>query len=184
MEEIWKDILGYEDYYQVSNLGNIKSKDRNIVRNDFTYLRKGKIFRKSIDSLGYEVVGLTINSKTINYKVHRLVAINFIPNLDNKLYINHIDGIKNNNWINNLEWCTSSENSLHAYKMGLRKAPIYDKSKENSNSAKLTEIKVSEIRNKYIPYKYSTKQLVEEYNVSESCISHIIKNRSWKNNVK
>lgn len=105
--EIWKDIKDYEGLYQVSNLGNVKRKKDNYV------------FKKSKNSSGYRVVTLTKNKIEKSVSVHRLVANAFIPNPKNKSQINHIDGNKMNNIIDNLEWCTASENMEHAYKNNL-----------------------------------------------------------------
>jgi hypothetical protein len=184
MLEIWKDVVGFESFYQVSNFGNVKSLNRIVVSTDKgNYLRKGKILIKTIDHFGYERVGFTLNSKTVAKKVHRLVAEAFIDNPYNNPHINHIDGNKSNNHCSNLEWCTSSENAIHAFKIGLRVAPVYNRKEERNNNSKLSSQQVKEIRNKYIPYKYSAKKLAIEYNVSESCITHILNNTSWKENV-
>lgn len=183
--EIWKDVKNYEGLYQVSNLGNIKSLDRIVeTKNRKNYLRKGKVQKKSVNSFGYETVGFTVDSKTKIYRVHRLVALSFIENTENKPQINHIDGNKTNNNVNNLEWCTSSENQIHSVSTGLSN-PSYPLLKGSKNGRSLLkEEQVVEIRNKYIPYKYSAKKLALEYNVSESCITHILNNTSWKNIVK
>jgi hypothetical protein len=183
--EIWRDVVGFEGFYKVSNLGNVKSLDRIVVpTNRDNYLREGKRLTKTIDSFGYERVGFTLNSKTVNKKVHRLVSETFIDNPYNYPHINHIDGNKANNHYSNLEWCTSSQNSIHAFKTGLRVAPIYNREEENNNNSKLSAQQVKEIRSKYISYKYSAKKLALEYNVSESCITHILNNTSWKENVQ
>lgn len=182
--ETWKDIVRWEDLYQVSNCGNVKSKDRIVERNQQKYVRKGKLLKLSKNSLGYLVVGLTRNSKTLNVKVHRLVGEAFINKVKNKNFINHIDGNKTNNKVSNLEWCNASENSKHAFNLGLSTSMkinrFVGKEEENSNSL-LTKQQVIEIRNKYIPFKYSAKKLAKEYNVSQSCIEHILRKRSWKN---
>lgn len=183
--EIWKDVKDYEGLYQVSNLGNVKSLDRIVeTKNRKNYLRKGKVQKKSVNSFGYETVGFTVDNKTKIYRVHRLVALSFIENPENKPQINHIDGNKTNNNVNNLEWCTSSENQIHSVSTGLSN-PSYPVLKGSKNGRSLlTEEQVVEIRNKYIPYKYSAKKLALEYNVSESCITHILNNTSWKNIAK
>ena len=96
--EIWKDIEDYERLYQVSNLGNVKSKKRN------------KLLKPYTTSNDYLVVKLSHNNKQINYFVHRLVAKAFIPNPENKPQVNHKDENIQNNNANNLEWCTHSYN--------------------------------------------------------------------------
>jgi hypothetical protein len=137
--EIWKDINGYEGYYQISNQGNVRSIDRF----DGVHDRKGTIIKPSLKQNGYLQVGLRMHSKRKWIGVHRLVAIHFIENPDNKPQVNHIDGNKQNNTINNLEWVTAKENQNHATKLGLRKnVPkgekhcCYGKFGANSHSAK------------------------------------------------
>lgn len=107
--EQWRDILGYEGLYQVSTSGNIKS-----LRN------KGMILKPHEDKGGYLTVCLYWKCKYKCYKVHRLVATAFIENPENKRTVNHKDGNKKNNSVENLEWATHSENIIHAHATGLR----------------------------------------------------------------
>ena len=111
MEEIWKDIVGYEGLYVVSNLGRVKS-----IR-----YKNSRILKPHLNERGYLVVGLSKNGKAKIYKVHRLVMISFVGYLEGKDQVNHIDGNKTNNRLDNLEWCTQSENLRHAYDNGLAK---------------------------------------------------------------
>lgn len=121
MEEVWKDIPGYEGLYQVSSFGNVKSLGRYGKNRYKPIWRPGKVLSAGKDNKGYLTVVLSKNSKRHTYKVHRLVALTFIPKEDGKPQINHIDGNKSNNNINNLEWCSQSENMLHAWETGLQK---------------------------------------------------------------
>ena len=100
MEEIWKDIPGYEGIYQASNLGRIKSNK--------------KILKPTIDRTGYVNARLFKNGELKVIRLHRVIAITFIENENNKPVINHIDGNKQNNRVDNLEWCTQKENVRHA----------------------------------------------------------------------
>ena len=112
MEEIWKDIVGYEGYYQVSNFGNVRSLDRYVKNQMGTLsLRKGKITKQRYDKDGYKQVYLCKHGNVKYYFVHRLVAEAFITNPNNYPIINHKDEVKDNNCVDNLEWCTVKYNT-------------------------------------------------------------------------
>lgn len=124
MDEIWKDIRGYDWIYQVSNFGRIRSsgfkyKQKSKKGIFFEKYASPKILSQSYTVEGYLVVTLVKNGKANQYKVHRLIAEAFIPNPEHKPAINHINGIKDDNRIENLEWCTVQENTKHAHDMGL-----------------------------------------------------------------
>lgn len=114
MREIYKPVKGYEGLYEVSNLGNVKSLKK--VRG--RALSGERLLKPHIVN-GYVMVTLCKDSKPFNASVHRLIAEAFIPNPENKETINHIDGNKQNNSIDNLEWATQRENNIHAYRTGL-----------------------------------------------------------------
>lgn len=131
MKEIWEDVKGYEDLYQVSNIGRVRSKDRmRHVGHGHYGLKKGRILKpykmKSREYGYYLQVTLCRNNKHTKHLIHRLVAQAFIENHDNKPCVNHIDGDKANNRVDNLEWCTFSDNNQHAYDTKLKK-PYYQK---------------------------------------------------------
>ncbi len=112
MEEIWKDIKGYEGLYQISNFGNIKSMDKVIIRKDgIKYIKRGTMLKPSINTSGYLQIGLSKNGIRKPFRIHRLVAIAFIPNPYNKPFIDHINTIKTDNKVENLRWVTREENA-------------------------------------------------------------------------
>lgn len=121
--EIWKDIPGYEGLYQVSNIGRVKS----LARKNSNVCLKTRILTERVNQNGYILYCLQKNKERKWNRVHRLVAACFIPNPNNYPVVNHIDGNKTNNKIENLEWCTRSYNTKHAYKTGLRKKYIGNK---------------------------------------------------------
>ena len=133
MNEIWKDVKDYEGLYQVSNLGKIRK-----LRFINNKVNKEKIFNitPQIMNTGYKKVVLYKNGCYKNMLLHRLIAEVFIPNKENKLYVNHKNGIKTDNRVENLEWCTSSENNLHAYKNNLKKAQATGKFGSKNPKAK------------------------------------------------
>lgn len=121
-EEIWKPVVGYEGLYEVSNKGRVRSLNRKVSNGHGFYIKEGRVLAISKTTTGYWKVELKKSGeKRRSMKVHRLVAFAFIPNSENKPNINHIDGNPLNNNVENLEWCTQSENMLHANKVGLRK---------------------------------------------------------------
>ena len=112
--EIWKDISGYEGFYQISNFGRVRRlvswRGNQCISK---YISDVKIISPYIDNLGYERIHLTIPNRTKQYRVHRLVAMAFIPNPDNLPQINHKDENKTNNCVDNLEWCTQTYNNKY-----------------------------------------------------------------------
>jgi hypothetical protein len=165
MQEIWKPVKGYEGIYEVSNFGNVKN---NV-----------KVLSLRVNR-GYQYITLYKDGKTSSKAVHRLVAIAFIPNAKSKPEVNHIDGDKLNNHINNLEWCTPSENAIHAYATGLKKPR--KASGELNENAKLTRKEVIEIRNRYVKgcKVNGTTALARDYGISKSQACRIVTNKMWK----
>ena len=163
-DEYWKDIENYEGFYQVSNYGRIKSLSRKIPNGTGFYISKEKILNGHITTKGYIQVELKGNPVL----VHRLVAKAFIPNIDNKPQVNHIDGNKTNNRVENLEWCTNSENQIHAYKNGLN----IHSGKAGRPEKKVCQIdlKTGEIINIFNSISEAKKSLgVSKENISQVC---------------
>lgn len=175
MKEIWKDIEGYEGIYKVSNDGKIKGLARLIAKN-----KKGERMLKEIimvqtnNRKGYPLVGLSKKGTKKTLSVHRLVAITFIPNPENKPQVNHINGDKTDNRVENLEWCTGSENIKHAFKNGLMTAISGD----NCVSSKLTIDQAKEI--KYGHKGMSHRDIAKIYGIAHVQISSIRLGKTWK----
>lgn len=165
--EQWKYIEGFKNKYQVSNFGR--------VRNSRNTLMKFQTHRK-----GYFCVSFCVNSVKRTKKVHRLVAEAFIENPENKEQVNHIDGNKKNNHVDNLEWNTPLENVRHAMDNNLWIAEEHYAGKGEKNGFhKLKDYEVLEIRSKFKPRVYTREMLAKEYNVSKHCIKDVITRRSW-----
>jgi predicted XRE-type DNA-binding protein len=174
--EEWRDVVGYEGYYMVSNIGNVKSIDRLItfVRNnkEQTSLKQGKPLNPVPDPKnGYPTVCLAKEHNNRATFVHVIVAKAFVPNPYNKPFVNHIDGVKANNRVENLEWVTAKENTEHAFRIGLIK------SGEEANHAKITDVQVDEIRQLLKQNEYSQEQIGAMYGVHQGTISRIKLNK-------
>ena len=163
---IWKDVEGFEGLYKVSNEGVVISTPRNGA--------KGKVMKQYDMKHGYREYQLRKNGKRYHTYVHRLIAQHFTPNPENKPFVNHIDGNKLNNSIENLEWVTNKENIQHAAKMGLMR------SGENHPYAKLTDQEVREIRDLYKHKIYIQRELSEIYGVNRSTMNWIVHNKHRK----
>lgn len=162
MEEVWRDVVGWEELYSISNLGNVWSK------------RNSKILKLTENRDGYLKAYLCSPHLKKRYFVHRLVASAFIINPKNKETVNHINGNKKDNNILNLEWSSRSENCQHAYDTGLQQ-----KIKINRNR-KLNEIQVLEIRRLYKDTDLSYVQIAKLFSVGKSIIGCICRRKIWK----
>jgi len=178
--EIWKDAVGYEGLYEISSFGRVKTLEKILPHNKFKHITcvfKEKIMKISLDTKGYPSIVLRKNGIPKTLRVHRLMTEAFIPNPENKAYVNHINGIKHDNMLENLEWSTPSENESHAYRTKLK----------NSNSilgvkhfkAKLTEKDILEIREKFGNKTHTAKELAEEYGIGKRNIWYIHNRQLW-----
>lgn len=175
--ETWRDIKGYEGYYQVSNLGNIKTLDREVYDSKRHLFRfyKEKVMKTALCRKGYKRIQFKVGGVYKSYAVHRLVAEAFIPNPFNLPEVNHKDSNRENNAEHNLEWLTHSENQKHSYRQGKR-----NHKGENHPQAKLALASVLEIRERYSSGLFTMPFLASEYGVSAYAINNIVHYRTWK----
>lgn len=151
-KELWLQIKNYEGLYEVSNTGYVRS------------IRKNRLIECCLSTKGYRRVCLCKGDARNFKSVHRLVAEAFIPNPDNLPQVNHKDGNKFNNNVENLEWCNNSQNQKHAYDNGLKKK-------------KLSKSDVEFIRKSYVPRdrEFGTRGLARKFNVAQSSIRQVLK---------
>lgn len=179
MQEIWKDVIGYEDYL-ISNLGRIKTKSRPIryvhskTKQELTRVAEERFLKIYFNnSTGYKFVQLYCDKKSKNFTIHRLVATHFVEN-NNSLFdtVNHIDGNKHNNTFVNLEWCTNSYNHEHATKTGLKAKG------DKINHAVLNDKCVIAIKKLLLEGK-THKYIADLFEVSRVNITHISNGLTW-----
>lgn len=157
-----KDILNFEGLYQIDENGNILN------------VSKQRVFKpKSANSRGYVTVDLFKDGNRKGFLMHRLIAQSFIPNPLNLPFINHINGIKTDNRVENLEWCSASENTRHSFKIGLQ-SNLGSKHPQTS----LSEDDVLKIRS--MKDNLSIREISNLYNVSIPCIRQILNRTSWR----
>jgi DNA-binding CsgD family transcriptional regulator len=159
-EEIWKDIPNYEGYYQVSNLGRVKS---------FKW-GKERVLKFGLNRGGYYFVNLWKGGEAKTNSVHRLVMLAFFG--ESELYVNHINGVKTDNRLENLEYCSRSENTQHAYDTGLM-----DRGENHPNS-KLTRACAERI--KYGHQGMTQRAIAEIYDITRELVSQIRSGKYWK----
>jgi hypothetical protein len=169
----WRSVEEFDGYYEISSNGEVKSLGRWVKgKGNSQQWRDGRILTPIKDTKnGYFQVGLCIDRKISTRFVHRLLGIAFIPNPLNLPQINHKDGNKNNNDLNNLEWCTHQENIKHSRDV-LKKCIG-----EDNGNAKLTNEQVKEIRKIEGTLKYKANK----YNVSISCIHRVMTGEVYPN---
>lgn len=154
--EIWKDVIGYEGLYEVSSYGNLKSKKR----------KKEKLLKHIKNTDGYMCVFLSINNDPKIISIHRLMAIHFIDNPENKPEVNHKDGIRDNNVLSNLEWMTKKENIKHSFDLNDRKRPL---------SSRFNDREIEFIKKEYAESGLSIAKYCRIKNYKYDCLYKIIK---------
>lgn len=152
---------------------------------DYNHTRKLKIIKQYKDRDGYKYVFLIVDNKRYKRLVHRMVLTTFIPNLENKPQVNHINGTRDDNRLENLEWCTAKENVIHSYKINNKKTSDLSRkkaserfSKTNNPKAKITQTIAEKIRRDR-KRGCLLKEIAKKYNLSISQCSCICKNKFW-----
>ena len=179
IEEIWKDIKEYEGLYQVSNLGRVKSLERKYFsgkNHNICKIAESKLLKLRLDKNGYLVTGLSKNGKQAYVRVHRLVAEAFIPNPNNYPQVNHKDENKENNNVDNLEWCTAKYNNNY----GTRKEKASKSSKGKYNKGLEKSINIIRKKVLCITTGKEFNSIIEAsnfYNIDNSSISSVCKGK-------
>lgn len=174
MPTIWKDVKKFEGLYQVSNKGEVRSVDRVVVnRLGRKRFFKGRVLTQYTDKYGYHVVGLRDRDRKITAKVHRLVALSFLPGVAEGYTVNHKDFNRKNNLIENLEWLSPEENVKYSHVNN--RYPVG----ECSGRAKLSDEDVKNMRHLYKTYGKPNK-IAEQFNVSRSTVHRIVTNKMRK----
>lgn len=171
--EVWKEIPGYEGYYEASTFGNIRSMDR-ILNCPWgeVYPAKGKPKAMCKDKYGYLYVGLSKGRKKRHLTVHRLIALTFIPNPNNKPCIDHIDGDKTNNRVDNLRWCSVKENNSNPITRERHKNVVHTEERNRKVSLGLMGHKVTNVtRKKISDYRKSTARKVRQFTLDGKLVA-------------
>lgn len=189
MKEIFKPVkfiysgipYDFTGYYEVSNHGTLKSVKRESVNcNGKRLVYKAKVLKGSVDGDGYSGF-ILCKSKTdrLRLRLHQIVLLVFTPQTNPEYCVNHKDGDKSNNRLDNLEWLSYADNNKHAYATGL-KIPFEGIKGETNNKSKLTTEQVNEIRKIYSTKGISQKKIGDIYNVKQSTIYNIVNRVTWK----
>jgi len=174
LNEEWRDVVGFEGFYQVSSLGRVRSVDR-VVRDSFGHnrLRRSRMLSPAIDKYGYYKLHISKDNIRSHFTVHVLVARAFIGDRPDGLQVNHINGVKTDNRPENLEYVSGSRNIVHAQDMGLK--PVGSRCWQ----AKLSESDVSTIK-ALIRQGVNIIEIADRYGVVKQTISSIKQGVTWK----
>lgn len=172
--EEWRQAVGFSKNYWASNMGRIFTTSAHNKPNNPAIMKPALNFDKRKGATGY--LRTVMDGRSI--RVHRVVARTWIQNPEKKPFVNHKNGDKTDNRAENLEWCTSSENQLHAYRTGLEK-PMRG---EKSPKSKMTDEQVRRFKREWAqrPRLKSRKQYAEEFGVSEAAIKDIVRGKTWR----
>ena len=189
MTEIWKDIQGYEGFYQISNLGNVKSLERVVDKgNGILQHRKERIMNKRESVDGYYIAKLNVNKKSTSIAIHILVARHFIDNPNNYPEVNHKDCNRKNNQVDNLEWCTHQQNVEHSKQLGHYKTksgcdnPNYKndtlktKYKNNPTLAKINNSRPREQNGRCVKIRMINNDVIKDFNFIGEAAEYLIVN--------
>jgi len=168
--ELWKDIPGWIGLYRVSTHGRVKSMERMIIAGTRDKIVRPRYLKFGVDKDGYLSVTLAKEGVNKSYRVHRLVAMAFIPNPENLPLVNHIDNDVQNNCVWNLEWGTPLSNMQHSVKQGRKIA----------KNRKLTNAYVATIRGMYATGDVTMDELAKWFEVTRPTIGNIINNKTYK----
>ncbi len=175
--EAWIPIPNYEGLYEASNLGKIRSVDRVNSRGVFIH---GRVLKGTSNGRGYLSLWLSKDGEKKRWLIHRLIAIAFIDNPEQKPEVNHKNGIRNDNRVENLEWVTGSENKLHSYRHLNRKSSFCKlKGKPTTWSRKLTDEQADAIR----ADSRTCREIAKEYGVSAKTVSNIKRGKFYQTRV-
>lgn len=172
--EIWKDVPGYENFYQANPSGFIKSLSKPLRIKKGFRVTKELIISNTDNGEGYFICSLSKNTIRKSILLHRLIALTFVPNPLNLPEVNHKDGNKLNNHVDNLEWVTRQQNIDHSWSKKLTNCIG-----ESHHNSKLNKIIVKEIREKYASGKHSYSQLGLEYGTSMYNVRNVVKRLTW-----
>lgn len=176
---MWRPIADYDNLYEVSNFGSVRALQKRIGRNP-GYIRDGIVLKRRLDHNGYQVVSLSDSKLKKTFKIHRLVAMAFISNPDNKPQVNHKNGIKTDNRVENLEWATSKENVNHKYDVLHQPYPKWMRGRSGKLNARSRPVIQKSLDGKFIREWDSINLASKELGMNSGGISSCCRGASKK----